>query len=238
MSSDSVSSYLSRHHYRVLDLTEASDLYYYLYLRASPRPLLDVGCNVGNLLSVDPAQSVGVDVDPHAIEICHQRGLDAHCADLNEPMAFADATFGTVNCRHVIEHVREPIALMRDMRRVLVPSGVLLLETPDFRNAYRTFFDDHTHLRPLTAESARRLALDAGFTDIRIRHEVSRIGLRQIVRRGYLSAAASAQLYRAAYRLGLRQRKTLVMVCRASQARVDSEESGYPAKRAAGSAGS
>jgi SAM-dependent methyltransferase len=220
MSSDSVSSYLSRYHYRVVDLTAASDLHYYLYLRTSPRPLLDVGCNVGNLLSIDPAQSVGIDVDPHAIEICHQRGLDAHCADLNEPMPFADATVGTVHCRHVIEHVREPIALMRDMHRVLVPGGLLLLETPDFRNAYRTFFDDHTHLRPLTTESARRLALETGFTDIRIRHQVIRIGLRQIVRRGYIPAAA-AQLYGAAYRVGLRQRKTLLMVCRTGQVPIE-----------------
>ncbi|HEY2326526.1 MAG TPA: class I SAM-dependent methyltransferase [Gaiellaceae bacterium] len=207
-----VASYLTEHHYGVQDLTERSDLHYFLYLRDSARPLLDVGCNVGNLLSIDTEHSVGVDVDPKAIEICRQRGFTAEVVDLNGPLPFADGTFGTVHCRHVIEHVWEPMQLMREIRRVLRPGGRLVLLTPDFRYAFRTFYDDHTHLRPLTEESLRRLALDSGFADFMIQHEVSRVGLRQLVRRGTVSPALGARLYHLAYRLGIRQRKTMLLV--------------------------
>jgi hypothetical protein len=48
-----VATFLSEHHYQTLDLTPTSDLHYYIYLRDSPRPLLDVGCNVGNMLSIN-----------------------------------------------------------------------------------------------------------------------------------------------------------------------------------------
>lgn len=210
-----ISQYLSEHHYRPTDLTATSDLHYYLYLRDAPRPWLDVGCNVGNLLSIDPEGSVGVELDPHAVEICRSRGFAVEQGDLNQPLPFADGRLGTVHCRHVIEHVWEPMALMREMRRVLRPNGLLVLLTPDFRHAYRTFYDDHTHLRPLTAESLRRLTLDCGFTDLRIRHEVSRVGLRQLVRRGSIAAETGRRLYDLAYRAGIRQRKTLLLLARA-----------------------
>lgn len=207
-----VASYLTDHHYGVQDLTERSDLHYFLYLRAAPRPLLDVGCSVGNLLSIDPKNSVGIEIDPGAVETCRRRGFTAEVVDLNGQLPFPDAGFGTVHCRHVIEHVWEPLHLMREMRRVLRPGGRIVLLTPDFRYAFRTFYDDHTHLRPLTQESLRRLALDAGFADFTIQHEVSRVGLRQLVRRGAVSPALGAGLYRLAFRLGIRQRKTMLLV--------------------------
>lgn len=211
---DPVSVYLSTEHYGVVDATPESDLHYFLYLADSPRPLLDVGCNVGNLLAIDPERSVGVDVDPNAVDICQKRGLRASAVNLNDGLPFEDASFGTVHCRHVIEHVREPISLMREMRRVLRPDGLLVLLTPDFRHAYRTFYDDHTHIRPQTRESLRRLALDSGFRATLVRHEVSRVGIRQLVRRRKLSASNGRLLYEAAYRLGLRQRKTLLVLAR------------------------
>lgn len=213
--SEPVSVYLSEHHYQVIDMTPASDLHYFIYLADAPRPLLDVGCNVGNLLAIDPERSVGVDVDPNAIAVCRERGLQASVANLDEGLPLEDASFGTVHCRHVIEHVKEPLTLMREMRRVLRPGGLLVLLTPDFRHAYRTFYDDHTHIRPQTAESMRRLMLDSGFEAQIVRHEVSRVGIRQLVRRGKLSPGRGQLLYDAAYRLGMRQRKTLLIVARA-----------------------
>jgi SAM-dependent methyltransferase len=209
---EEVASYLTEHHYGVSDLSERSDLHYFLYLRDAERPLLDVGCSVGNLLSIDPEHSVGVEIDPRAVEICRERGFAAEVVDLNEPLPFEPGTFGTVHCRHVIEHVWQPLHLMREMRRVLRKGGRLVLLTPDFRYAFRTFYDDHTHLRPLTQESLRRLALDAGFASFSIQHEVSRIGLRQLVRRGTVSPSLGARLYHLAYQAGIRQRKTMLFV--------------------------
>ena len=204
--------YLSVWHYRPLDLTPTSDLYYYLFLRDAPRPLLDIGCSVGNLLSIDPERSVGIDLDPHAVEVARSRGLSADVGDLNAPLPYDERSFGCVNCRHVIEHVWQPEQLLAEIHRVLRPQGRLVLLTPDFRHAFRTFYDDHTHVRPLTRESLRRLALEIGFRRFTIRHEVSRVGIRQLVRRGLVGAEAGRLLYQTAYAFGIRQRKTLVMV--------------------------
>jgi SAM-dependent methyltransferase len=153
------------------------------------------------------------------VDVCRLRGFAVEQCDVNRGLPFADGEFGTVHCRHVIEHLWEPLGLMRDMERVLRPGGLLVLVTPDFRHAFRTFYDDHTHIRPLTGESLRRLALDSGFNELELRHEVSRIGLRQLVRRGRISPEVGRRLYELAYRVGIRQRKTLLMLAHKAEQR-------------------
>jgi SAM-dependent methyltransferase len=205
-------TYLTEWHYQSLQLTPTSDLYYFMYLRDAPKPLLDIGCSVGNMLSIDPEHSVGIDGDPQAVEVCSERGFSAEVVDVNGPLPFADASFGAVNARHVIEHLWEPAPFLREVYRVMRSPGRLVLVTPDFRHAFRVFYNDHTHVHPLTRESLRRLALEVGFSDFTIRHEGSRIGLRQLVRRGRLSAPSARRLYDLAYAAGIRQRKAMILI--------------------------
>jgi SAM-dependent methyltransferase len=50
--------------------------------------------------------------------------LDAHA------MPFADAQFDVLICNHVLEHVRDDRACLREFRRVLAPGGHALLQSP------------------------------------------------------------------------------------------------------------
>ncbi len=205
-------TYLTEWHYQTLELTPVSDLYYFMYLLQAPKPLLDIGCSVGNLLSIDPPNSVGIDGDAQAVSVCRERGFSAEVADVNDPLPFADESFGTVNARHVIEHLWDPTSFLKEVYRVMKAPARLVLVTPDFRYAFRVFYNDHTHVHPLTRESLRRLALEVGFDDFTIRHEGSRIGLRQLVRRGKLSARTARRLYDLVYAAGVRQRKAMILV--------------------------
>jgi ubiquinone/menaquinone biosynthesis C-methylase UbiE len=47
-----------------------------------------------------------------------------------ESMPFADATFETVVCTEVLEHVPHPESALAEMRRVLRPGGLLLGSVP------------------------------------------------------------------------------------------------------------
>ena len=49
-----------------------------------------------------------------------------------ESMPFADDSFGVVVCSNVLDHVREPQAVIREARRVLRPAGFLYLEVDVF----------------------------------------------------------------------------------------------------------
>lgn len=68
--------------------------------------------------------------------------------------------FDVVISRHVIEHVREPIAFVRQLATLLAPDGILVIETPDLpvvldRAQVRTVMLQHLHL--FSPRSLRRL---------------------------------------------------------------------------------
>jgi SAM-dependent methyltransferase len=73
------------------------------------------------------------DLFPHvgsyvAMDIPPSPNMDVYGDGMALP--FRDATFDSVLCNEVLEHVPEPASLMGEVARVLRPGGVLLLSTP------------------------------------------------------------------------------------------------------------
>ena len=94
-------------------------------------PILDAGCGTGLNLRHLPEGSVGVDINPRNIELLQKR-LPNHTVvegDV-EALPFADASFGTVLCTEVIEHIPDPSAALAEYQRVLQPGGVLIGSVP------------------------------------------------------------------------------------------------------------
>ena len=94
-------------------------------------PILDAGCGTGLNLRHLPDGSVGVDINPRNIALLRQR-LPNHTViegDV-EALPFDDASFGTVLCTEVIEHIPDPSAALAEYRRVLQPGGVLIGSVP------------------------------------------------------------------------------------------------------------
>jgi SAM-dependent methyltransferase len=89
--------------------------------------LLDVGCGRKPYRDfVRATRYVGVDIDTPA-----SRALG--CADVfydGETLPFPGENFDTVLCSQVLEHVFEPEAFLREIRRVLRPGGQLVLSVP------------------------------------------------------------------------------------------------------------
>jgi SAM-dependent methyltransferase len=92
-------------------------------------------------------------------------------ADLREALPFADSSFDGVIAKDVLEHVPDPGAVVREIRRVLAPGGIVFASSPD---AQRWVWDDYTHVRPFTRRGFRKLFTDQGLT-------VQRAGFETIV---------------------------------------------------------
>jgi CMP-N,N'-diacetyllegionaminic acid synthase len=132
--------------------------------------ILDVGCGLGFLLSgvADGWEKHGVEVSGFAAERAAQYG-QIHHGDLASAK-YPDAHFDVVVLHHVIEHVDEPLALLRETLRILKPQGRLVLGTPDFDGAMARRFgekyrllQDPTHVSLFTNESMHRALRDSGF---------------------------------------------------------------------------
>ncbi len=92
-----------------------------------------------------------------AVDISRQGDADA-AADLKK-LPFRDDTFDAAFCSQVIEHEREPTALLAELGRVVKRDGTLVLTAPHLSRLHDAPGDYYR----FTAEGLRFLAEGAGF---------------------------------------------------------------------------
>ena len=129
--------------------------------------ILDVGCGSG-WLADHFADYTGVDGSPEAVREATARGRNVTQADVDEPLPFPDASFEGAILKDLLEHVRDPVAVVGEVARVLRPGGLVFASSPD---AQRWVWDDYTHRRPFTRKAFRLLFDDAGYRVERVGYE-------------------------------------------------------------------
>jgi len=107
--------------------------------------ILDLGCGDGlftHLLARTGHRAAGVDPEPTAVEqaIARSRAEASRGAypgpppeflvGAGESIPFATGSMQTVAMLDVIEHLRNPVAVLGEVRRVLTPGGCLIVSTP------------------------------------------------------------------------------------------------------------
>jgi SAM-dependent methyltransferase len=129
--------------------------------------ILDVGCGSG-WLADHFSDYTGVDGSADAVREATARGRNVTQADVDEPLPFADASFEGAILKDLLEHVRDPVAVVGEVARVLRPGGLVFASSPD---AQRWVWDDYTHRRPFTRKAFRLLFADAGYRVERVGYE-------------------------------------------------------------------
>ncbi len=138
--------------------------------RYSRGVVLDVACGTGYgsryLLEAGADLVVGVDRSVEAVRhaAAHFGGPRFVVAD-GQVLPFQRSVFSSVVCLETIEHVADPDALLRELRRVLTPGGRLILSTPNYRGGrYLSPFHVHEFRRDeLNALMAKVFGADIGW---------------------------------------------------------------------------
>jgi SAM-dependent methyltransferase len=98
--------------------------------------VLDVGCGPGTITvdiagRVAPGRVVGVDAAADAVDAARAAARDADAPNLEVrvddvyALEAADASFDVVHAHQVLQHLTDPVAGLREMRRVCRPDGVV-----------------------------------------------------------------------------------------------------------------
>lgn len=136
--------------------------------------LLDVGCGNGDALARMCRfgwAGEGVDVDPEGVEHARARhGLTVHMGRLEE-LRFPGDSFDAITMQHVLEHVHDPVALVRECLRLLKPSGRLVIVTPNVNGLGHRWFGENwrgleppRHLHLFSPKALAMCAVQAGFS--------------------------------------------------------------------------
>jgi GT2 family glycosyltransferase/SAM-dependent methyltransferase len=143
----------------------------YLPARQDGARLLDVGCGSGESLARMQRLGwdvQGVDVDPSAVATARAIGVPVHLGDLASAR-YPDNTFDAIHVSHVVEHVHDPVGLLRECRRILKVGGTLVVLTPNVDSwGHRRFgrawhgLDAPRHLMLFRRETLAQVASAAG----------------------------------------------------------------------------
>lgn len=106
--------------------------------KCSIHRILDVGCGEGLMVKkfAESFHTEGVEPEKRARDICTSSGLSVH-SDL-ESLEKNSEVFDLISLFHVIEHVYHPSDLLKRLKALLNPNGILLIETPNSMDALLT----------------------------------------------------------------------------------------------------
>jgi ubiquinone/menaquinone biosynthesis C-methylase UbiE len=164
------------------------------YLLPHLRPgldLLDVGCGPGTITVdlarvVAPGRAIGTDRSSEVLvkagELAAARGVDNVMFEPADAyrLPYAKASFDVVHAHQVLQHLADPVAALREMRRVTRPGGIVAVRDADYRamswfpessglTAWSRLYQEVAEQNRGRPDAGRRLlawAHAAGFADV------------------------------------------------------------------------
>jgi ubiquinone/menaquinone biosynthesis C-methylase UbiE len=113
---------------------ETHGAFFLPYLRAG-MSLLDCGCGPGTITiglaqAASPGNVTGIDLAESQVEVARKNAaklglsnVEFECCDVYQ-LPYRDNMFDAVFSHAMLEHMHDPLAVLREMRRVLKPGGV------------------------------------------------------------------------------------------------------------------
>lgn len=133
--------------------------------------LLDVGCALGDFVLAAQAAgwaAEGVEVSGFAAAAARRRGATVHVGDVRA-LSLEPGAYEVVTLYDTIEHVDDPVATLREVRRLLASGGTVHLVTPNVAGIQARIlgrrwyhYKPDEHLSYFSPGTLRRAVEDAG----------------------------------------------------------------------------
>ena len=140
-----------------------------------PGKILDFGCGLGWLLSY-----LNEEWNKHGLEISKfaaNRAKKFGKIFQGEFENYDETKFDVIIMNHVIEHLTDPISIIKKIRKILNRNGYLIIGTPNFDSAAARRYGknfrllhDPTHVSLFSSDSMHRFLRDYGFKIIKVEY--------------------------------------------------------------------
>jgi 2-polyprenyl-3-methyl-5-hydroxy-6-metoxy-1,4-benzoquinol methylase len=149
--------------------------------------VLEAGCASGHVsekLSAQGCTVVGIEIDGSVVEPAKQwleRVIVGNFDDVSLWQELEGDLFDVILFGDVLEHLKDPLATLRESLRFLKPSGIVVISVPNIAhadvkialiNGQFPYSDDglldRTHITFFTKESLLKLVKDAGLVEVEI----------------------------------------------------------------------
>jgi SAM-dependent methyltransferase len=122
--------------------------YYFRRLIPPDACVLDMGCGYGDFINnVVARRRIAIDVWPefarHLVP-----GVEPHVGSVTDLSFLADGSVDLAFSSNVFEHLPQAdlVSVLAQLRRKLSANGTLVILQPNYRYAFREYFDDYTHI--------------------------------------------------------------------------------------------
>jgi len=99
---------------------------------------IDIGCGTGELLNCaheDGWAVTGLELSPDLVEYVRNRyGVDVINANILDFSTDSTEKYDVVVLRHVIEHLEDPVSVMKTINSLLTPGGYSVMEFPNIES--------------------------------------------------------------------------------------------------------
>jgi SAM-dependent methyltransferase len=134
--------------------------------------LFDTYNNIVNLKLNKKLFGTNIDLgsgDKGFSEICKTNNIISYPYDYPEfdiekdTLLQLDDSIDFVTMNAVIEHIKDPSNILKEINRVLKNEGLLFIRTPNWQMDFKNFFNDPTHVKPYSPATIRSTLKLVGF---------------------------------------------------------------------------
>lgn len=133
--------------------------------------VLDLGAGYGNFINqVQAKRRIAIDIWPGLAEHVSP-GVEVLTGDVTDLSALEDGTVNYAFASNLLEHLHKDqiVTLLEGLKRKLAPGGVFTLLQPNYKYAYREYFDDYTHVSIFSDIAMADFLTANGFTPFEVK---------------------------------------------------------------------
>lgn len=158
------------------------------YVRAEDDSVLDMGAGYCDFINnIKARKKFAVDMNPGASKYC-QEGVEFYCASVSDLGVLKPNSVDVLFASNLLEHLDdlELASAVKEFNKVLKQGSRVILMQPNFRYAYKEYFDDYTHKKVFTHVSLSDYFLANGFEIVKVYPKFLPFSLKSRLPKSYI----------------------------------------------------